>query len=50
MTVVETDFRYLCKWLNFYDLGDDTVLLLQFTSASETQSLYLLKLEENSVD
>jgi len=31
-------------------LGDDTVVLLQFTNASEAQSLYSLRLEANSVD
>jgi hypothetical protein len=50
MIVVEKDFRYLCKWLDFYDLGDDTVVLLQFTNALEAQRLYILRLEANSVD
>lgn len=50
MIVVEKDFRYLCKWPDFYDLGDDTVVLLQFTNASEAQSLYILRLKANSVD
>jgi hypothetical protein len=50
MIVVEKDLRYLCKWLHIYDLGDDNVVLLQFTDASETPSPYILKLEVSNVD
>jgi hypothetical protein len=50
MILIEKYFGYLCKWLDFYDLGDDSVVLLQFTNASEAQSLYILMLEASSVD
>jgi len=50
MTVVEKDFRFLCKWLHFDDLDDDNILLLQFTEASETHSPYILRLEVNNID